>query len=325
MKEHFKNPRSSKKYAYFILPALFIFILGFITCLSPYDIPNMTKVISPINERCCPDVTTQDTKVIDKNSADIQNTSDSPGIPLPIIMYHSLLKHPDPQNKYIIQPKLFEKDLRYISENGYTTIMISDLIAYVEKGTPLPEKPVILTFDDGYYNNYYYAYPLLRQYNMKAVISIVGKYTDILSIQDQNHISYSNLTWHQVDELQNSGYVEIQNHTYDMHYNNNRIKGVLKKSLQSSKKYRKILKNDIGMFQEKIYSKIGYTPTAFVYPYGFYTHESEEIIKDMGFQASLCCDEGTNYITKDPESLFLMKRYLRSSNIDISRILAPSH
>ena len=104
--------------------------------------------------------------------------NDGEEIILPIIMYHSLLKDEKYQGKYVLSPDLFESDLKYLEQNGYTTIVIQDLIDYFDKGTPLPEKPIMLTFDDGYYNNYLYAYPLLKKYNSKAVISINGFYTE---------------------------------------------------------------------------------------------------------------------------------------------------
>ena len=97
-------------------------------------------------------------------------------IALPIVMYHSLLK--SKSGNYIVHPATFENDLKYIQDKRYTTITMTDLINYVYKNSPLPEKPIIITFDDGFYNNFGYAVPLLHKYDMKAVISIVGKYTD---------------------------------------------------------------------------------------------------------------------------------------------------
>ena len=64
---------------------------------------------------------------------------------------------------------------------GYTAITVSDLLAYVQDGADLPEKPVMITFDDGYYNNYIYAYPLLKQRGMKAVVSIIGSQTALFT------------------------------------------------------------------------------------------------------------------------------------------------
>ena len=92
------------------------------------------------------------------------------GVEVPVVMYHSVLKDEKYHGKYVISPAEFENDLQYLEAHGYTTILIQDLINYT-KGGELPEKPVLLTFDDGYYNNYLYAFELAKQYQCKFVIS----------------------------------------------------------------------------------------------------------------------------------------------------------
>ena len=257
---------------------------------------------------------------IDKDSADkalaLITASQAPegSLPLPIIMYHSLIENSSDQNKFIIRPKTLEKDLKYLKENSYTPIFMSDLVAYVDHGTPLPENPIVLTFDDGYYNNYLYAYPLLREYDMKAVISVVGKLTDKFSLLNEDHALYSYLTWDQINEMQSSGYVEIRNHSYNMHVYESGRRGVLQKTYESLDDYTMNLENDIGLLQGIITEKTGKTPTAFTYPFGFISNNSEEILKDMGFRATLSCAEGINYITRDPECLYHLKRILRPPN-----------
>ena len=139
------------------------------------------------------------------------------GCELPIIMYHGLLKEEARQGKYVLSPARFESDLKYLKENGYHTVVVQDLIDYVEKGVPLPEKPVMLTFDDGYYNNYYYAFPLLEEYDAKIVISPICRYTDEYSQAEDAHPNYSHITWDNINEMIDSGRVEIQNHSYNMH------------------------------------------------------------------------------------------------------------
>ena len=117
------------------------------------------------------------------------NADNESYINVPIIMYHSILK--SQSGDYIVHPD----DLAYISSKGYTTITMTDLINYVYKDTPLPKKPIIITFDDGHYNNLGYAVPLLKKYNMKAVVSIVGKYTDTFSNSDEANLNYGYLRW----------------------------------------------------------------------------------------------------------------------------------
>ncbi len=109
------------------------------------------------------------------------------GVRLPIIMYHSMLKDQSRQGQYVISPDTFESDLKYLKAHGYTSVTMQELIDYVKKGAPLPEKPIVLSFDDGYYNNYLYAYPLAKQYGFKIVIAPIGYYTDQYSKVDDNH------------------------------------------------------------------------------------------------------------------------------------------
>ena len=84
-------------------------------------------------------------------------------VKLPVLMYHLILKNPGIKNKFIVSCSTFEEDLKYINENGYTTILIRDLVDYTEGKIELPPKPILLTFDDGAYNNYLYAFPIAKK------------------------------------------------------------------------------------------------------------------------------------------------------------------
>ena len=241
-------------------------------------------------------------------------------IKVPIIMYHSILKDPARSNKYTITPAVLEEDLKYIKANGYETITISDLISYVYADKPLPPKPIILTFDDGHYNNYGYLYPLLEKYDMKAVISIVGSYTDKFSETNEANLNYSYLRWKDINELISSGRVEFQNHTYNLHDNTHGRIGAKKKKGESDDEYKKILEEDINKLQNEFKENTGYLPTCFTYPFGGISNSSLDIIKELGFKASLSCEEGINKITKNPNSLYLLKRYNRPSYVSTYNI-----
>ena len=232
-------------------------------------------------------------------------------IDLPIIMYHGLLKEEKRQGQFIISPNLFEQDLRYLQENGYTTVVIADLIAYVQEGKPLPEKPVMLTFDDGYYNNYLYAFPLLKQYNCKMVLSPIGRYTDEYTQNKDTHANYAHCSWDAVREMMASGLVEFQNHSYNLHSIDSGRKGAKKKAVESLVDYRTLLVEDVMKMQTRMREETGYTPTAFVYPFGAVSSESLPILKELGFQATLICESHINAITRDPECLYGLGRYRR--------------
>ena len=113
------------------------------------------------------------------------------GIELPIVMYHHVLKEAGRLNQFTISPDEFRMDMQYLKDCGYSPIVIQDLINYVQDGAPLPEKPVMITFDDGYESFHEYVYPILQEYQYKAVYSIVGTYADQYSQIDDHHIRYS--------------------------------------------------------------------------------------------------------------------------------------
>lgn len=127
--------------------------------------------------------------------AAVQQAGADRGIPLPIIMYHSILRESRRQGNYTVSPDTLESDLAWLKKNGYQTVVVQDLLDYVKRQVPLPEKPVMITFDDGFYNNYYYAYPIAKKYQAKIIISPVGYYTDLYTGGDADHANYSYLTW----------------------------------------------------------------------------------------------------------------------------------
>ena len=235
-------------------------------------------------------------------------------IELPIIMYHSLLK--SQKSTYIVHPNIFEEDLKYIQSKGYSTITMTELINYVYNDAPLPEKPIIITFDDGYYNNLSYAVPLLHKYNMKAVVSIVGEYSDRYTESDEANPNYGYLRWKDINELITDGCIEFQNHTYNSHSMNNGRNGCKKTSSESAEHYSNFLSNDLNKLQEEFRNNCnGYQPNTFTYPFGAVSKESNSIVKDLGFKASLSCTSGINIITKDPNCLYLLKRNNRVPEI----------
>ena len=83
-------------------------------------------------------------------------------VQLPVLMYHGITKDPSEVSEYTISAETFESDLKWLGDNGFTTVSARQITDYVEKGTALPAKPVLITFDAGYAYNYSIAYPLLQ-------------------------------------------------------------------------------------------------------------------------------------------------------------------
>ncbi len=246
------------------------------------------------------------------------------GVFLPIIMYHSITV--PAMGDYQITPDMLETDLRYLQENGYETISIETLCDYTNGLADLPEKPIMLTFDDGFYNTLSTALPLLEQYDMCAVVAVVGYYTDVTAVQDPHSDSYSYLTWEDIHTLLESGRVEIANHTYNMHSNTERA-GCSILYGESEEAYADLLTSDLHLLQFRMQEKTGTTPAAFTYPYGFVCRESVPVLKELGFVCSFTCCEQPNYIVQDSTCLYGLNRYNRSSSVTteafFERVLEP--
>lgn len=233
---------------------------------------------------------------------------------LPIIMYHGLSENPKKQGRYVISPNILEEDLRYIKENGYTTVVMEDVIRYVQEGKPLPTKPVMLTFDDGNYNNYVYAYPLMQKYDCKMVISPIGAAVDRYTQNGNCHVEYATCHWDHLREMQESGRVEIQNHSYNMHGTSER-KGSAKKATETLSEYRRTFVEDISHMQQRMQEELSRTATTFVYPFGAVSRESIPLLQEMGFKATMGCEEHMNVITRDEGCLYGLGRYLRTGKM----------
>lgn len=220
---------------------------------------------------------------------------------LPIIMYHSIGEN---AGTYVLPQKQLEEDLRYLKERGYITVTVQDLILYASGNGTLPDKPVMLTFDDGYMDNYAPLMQLLPKYNMKAVLSVVGQSTDGAGEHNDN----GSLTWAQLYALIKTGRVELQNHSYAMHSNTEGRRGSMINPGESVADYAKAFIKDTVRMQRCTAEILGVEMTAYTYPYGYVGKYSEKLLKELGFKATLSCREGINKITKNPNCLYLLKR-----------------
>ena len=121
---------------------------------------------------------------------------------VPVLNYHQI--NDRDENSLTIRTDQFEAEIKYLADNGYHTITPAELLAAWDGERALPEKPVIITFDDGYADNYKNAYPILQKYGLKGTIFVVS---DFLG-------TYPNyLTWPMAEEMHKSGLIDIESHT----------------------------------------------------------------------------------------------------------------
>lgn len=229
---------------------------------------------------------------------------------MPVIMYHSVYN--GSPEEYIVTPAQLENDLSWLSENGCTSVTAQQLTDYVNGKGELPEKPVLITLDDGCYNNLSDVLPLLEKYNMHAIVSVVGQYTDVTAQNDPHIPAYSYLTWKDIQQLTASGHVEIGNHTYNMHSFRGIRQGCSINNGETEEQYRELLMEDLSRMQNEIHQNTGTLPIVFAYPFGFRSPEATPVIRELGFTITLTCTEKPNYISRDPDCLYGLNRYNRS-------------
>ncbi|MEG1426270.1 MAG: polysaccharide deacetylase family protein, partial [Oscillospiraceae bacterium] len=221
---------------------------------------------------------------------------------IPVLMYHSILEDEKHWGKYVISPAEFEKDLAYLQREGYTAVGAAELIAYTQKKGVLPEKPIVLTFDDGYYNNYLYAYPLAKKYGTKIIISPIGYWSDQYAKESALSPYYAHCTWEQIREMSESGVVEFGNHTYNLHLSKGARLGAKQLPGESAEDYRELLQRDISTMQEKLLAATGEDTKIFTYPFGAVSENTPAIIEEMGFLITFSCESRISTICRSPES-----------------------
>lgn len=233
-------------------------------------------------------------------------------IPLPVIMYHSL--YAETPSEYAVTPEQLESDLKWLKEKGCTSVTAEQVIAYTRNQGNLPKNPVMITLDDGFYNNLSVLVPLLEKYDMTAVVSAVGRYIDCDAVKDPHNPKYSYLTWEDIQRLIESGRIEIGNHTYNMHSLYDGRIGCSRNVGESEEDYRRALSEDIQFLQQEFREHTGFSPVIFTYPFGSVSRESIPVVRDSGFLMTLTCREQMNYITRDSQCLYGIGRYNRSGN-----------
>ena len=239
----------------------------------------------------------------------------SEGVPLPVVMYHHISPKYELQNEYTISPEEFENDMKYISECGYSAISVEQLVNFAENGAPLPEKSILITFDDGFESFYKYAYPIIVKYNFHAVMAIVGDFTDKFTEANDHNTDYSYMTWDEIKELSRSGYVDIANHTYDMHSLKSARKGCKIKYGESTGANKEVMDKSLMEFQNKIEDNIGSTTRVFAYPFGFLCKEAGQLLNEYGFKIAFTCSEKVNDISGDKAVFMKLGRFNRPSGV----------
>jgi len=153
----------------------------------------------------------------------INNTfilSTTPARRIPVLVYHHILPEEVPyfqNNAWTISAENFTQQMQYLNDNGFYTPTLDELEAFIYHGRPLPQNSVMIHFDDGYYSNFVYAYPILQYYGLRAVLFPITGVVESLSGY-QPAMSYNNLVHASADTLHNGKNIfETASHSHNLH------------------------------------------------------------------------------------------------------------
>ena len=233
---------------------------------------------------------------------------------VPILMYHHLSE--DVTNSEMVSPERFEVQIRALSEAGYTGVSFDELQAYVLRGEPLPEKPVVITFDDGYRSNYTLAYPILQKYGMKATIFAIGVSFGTDHYKDTDYAITPHFGAAEAAEMTASGLISIQSHTYDMHqwppYETGSAvrENILQLSSESEEAYVQALTEDFTRSRALLEDATGRPVDVLAYPAGQYSTLAQVTLQSLGVHVTLSTNPGVNTVVKGlPQTLYAMLRF----------------
>jgi len=205
---------------------------------------------------------------------------------VPILMYHYISRAPAGSDAVrtdlSLDPALFEEQLAWLAANHYQSVSLADLTLALQAGAPLPEKPVILTFDDGYADSYTAAFPLMRKYGFSATFFVVT------SFLDENRPGY--LTWDQVIEMHSAG-MQFGSHTYT----HPDLRG-------QSVEY--LIWQILGS-KEAIEARTGEPVRFFCYPVGLYDERTVEVLRSLQFWGAVVTAQGVEHSSAD---LYALRR-----------------
>jgi len=189
---------------------------------------------------------------------------------IPILLYHRIDRESDPEYRpYCVSPENFRQQMAWLAQQGFKTISLADYYGHHRHGKRLPRRPVIITFDDGYYCNYTRAFPILQDYGFTATI-----FLGINFIRDETEVREGRdayLSWQEIRKMQQAGF-EFQAH------------GCSHRALDTLPPDE--VESEARQSRDVIRQELGTPVDFFCYPYMRYNESVKRIIHDVGYKGA---------------------------------------
>lgn len=236
------------------------------TVRSDFDNTQQTNVVKVINNLTVTPTTSA--KALD---FDEMNKLYGPCGKVKVLMYHHIEDEKEAKKKgqinLAVNPSAFKQHLQYLKDKNYNVISINQLDSFL-KGGSLPAKPVLITLDDAYEDNYTQMFPILKEFGYHAIIFTP---TGLISNPDY-------LNWDQIREMNNSGLIYFGNHTWSHHSSTGSIE---------------VLTKEIGIADEQLTEKGLNNLKVFAYPFGKASSMAEGVLKNKGYNIAFTTTNGT--------------------------------
>lgn len=234
--------------------------------------------------------------------------------PVPVLMYHHINHHKG--DMVTITPEAFEGQMEYLYRAGYRTLKIAELIAYINNGLTLTQKAVVVTFDDGWLDNYMYAFPILKKYKINATVflitnrvenasqnaakipSFIPTHEESKSLIEKGEPHKVVLRWNLIKEMSDTGLIEFYSHT--------------KSHAKCDSLPEKELAEELKESREIIEKRLGIPCPYFCWPYGKYNDPALTAAKEAGYKAIFTTNHGVAQRGSDP---FAINRIIVKDNI----------
>lgn len=228
-----------------------------------------------------------------------------------IFSYHEIAEKSETlDSSYAVSAASFEAQMKWLIDNGYHFIKVDDIIDHRKNKRPLPDKAVLITFDDGYQSIYANAFPVMKKYRIPSVIALVGSW-----LQAPDKVDFGGypidrnkfLSQHEIREMVASGLVEVGSHSFLLHrgipgnpQGNTEPAAITRQWLsdqgvyEDDKSYQQRIHADLKTNSDFLKRYTGQKPRVMVWPYGEYNTEVRKIAEGLGMPIGLTLDDGSN-------------------------------
>lgn len=233
---------------------------------------------------------------------------------VPILMYHAFTQDPAAAADSTAYIEDFRAQMTALAEGGWTAVSYQDLLDYVYHGEELPEKPIVITMDDGYQSDLDLALPILEEKGFCATIAVIGCSVGKTTYKDTGAAMLPHFSLESAAPYVEAGILDVQTHSYDMHQvksldGENCRRGVLRMEGESEEDYVSALTADFLRAREQLESALDVECRVYTYPYGYRDTLSEVVLQSLGIQVTVTIDPGVNVLLKGvPQSLYSLKR-----------------